>query len=152
MLLGTTIMLIIIRGLPGSGKSTFANRYWRHVVEADDFFMSDNQYHFNTAFLNQAHAYCADKAILLLSKGLHVCVANTFVTANQILRYKLLADAVKTEFKVYKMEYNFQSIHNVPGEVINRMKSAWQAWPGEIMVNEDREGQNTTDQNQGFDH
>ena len=145
-------MLIIVRGIPGSGKSTFANRHWKHVVEADDFFTINGSYYFNSAYLNQAHDYCWNRTLLLVHAGLDVCVSNTFVLANQITRYKLLAEALKIEFKVYKMTNEYQSIHSVPDNTVNRMKSTGEAWPGEIMVNENHEWQNTTNHNQGFDH
>ena len=50
--------LILLRGLPGSGKSTFANLLGGIHVEADQYFMQDGEYKFDASKLKQAHNWC----------------------------------------------------------------------------------------------
>ena len=54
--------VIIMRGLPGSGKSTEAKSYiLTHgavVVSADDFFMVAGKYRYNPAKIGDAHVAC----------------------------------------------------------------------------------------------
>jgi len=50
--------LILLRGLPGSGKSTFANLLGGIHVEADQYFIQDGEYKFDASKLKQAHNWC----------------------------------------------------------------------------------------------
>ena len=48
--------LIIIRGIPGSGKTTMAKSYQGYShYEADMFFMKDGVYNFDRAKIKNAH-------------------------------------------------------------------------------------------------
>ena len=81
-----------IRGLPGSGKSTYADKIinarsaeGRHTFhyESDMFFTSDSGvYTFNASLLLQAHNWCFDKFCEALSIGSPsdmVIISNTFI-------------------------------------------------------------------------
>lgn len=80
--------LILIRGLPGSGKSKVASAMsvgypGSVVVSADDFFMqlSDSgilEYRFDPKLLGQAHQDCQARTGFHLENGHTVIVANTF--------------------------------------------------------------------------
>ena len=50
--------LILLRGLPGSGKSTFAKSLGGIHIEADQYFMQDGEYKFDASQLKHAHNYC----------------------------------------------------------------------------------------------
>lgn len=48
--------LIIMRGLPGSGKSHAAKNFGGFVLSTDNYFMVDGVYQFNPTKIGQAHA------------------------------------------------------------------------------------------------
>ncbi len=53
-------VLYIVRGIPGSGKSTFAKQLVGAdflVCEADKYFMVDGEYKFDATKLKQAHDF-----------------------------------------------------------------------------------------------
>ena len=57
-------ILTLVRGLPGIGKSTFANFIWNDyaICEADKFFYdSEGHYLFDASKLREAHKWCRDE-------------------------------------------------------------------------------------------
>ena len=58
-------ILVLVRGIPGAGKTTFAEKLaWplgAPVYSADDYFMKDGKYIFNVAGLGAAHAQCLER-------------------------------------------------------------------------------------------
>ena len=76
--------LILIRGLPGSGKTTRANEERRHYpemvhLEADMFFEADGSYKFNPLYLKTAHDWCYSNAVFNLLAGKDVIVSNSYL-------------------------------------------------------------------------
>ena len=64
--------LYIIRGLPGSGKSTIAKslgKSWQ-IFEADQFFMKNGKYEFDGSKLKDAHDWCKRKVHNAIHPGL----------------------------------------------------------------------------------
>ena len=79
----STFDCIVLRGLPGSGKSTFAKRLaaehgYLHL-EADQHFMVNGTYRFDPPRLADAHAVVARDVLAALQAGQRVVVANTHV-------------------------------------------------------------------------
>lgn len=72
--------LILVRGLPGSGKSTYARSLGIRHYEADDFFQTPNGWEFRPMELPAAHYWCLDATDTSLSIGESVVVSNTFVS------------------------------------------------------------------------
>jgi len=57
-------VLTLVRGLPGSGKSTFANFIWNDyaICEADKFFTDkEGNYNFDASKLKEAHKWCKEQ-------------------------------------------------------------------------------------------
>jgi len=128
--------LILIRGLPGSGKSTMAKLYTDDYIhlEADMYFIQDDgSYGFNQALLSNAHSWCQETTKILLQNGRNVVVSNTFTTLKEMQFY--LGLKVDNLF-VFRMTTHYGSIHNVPNEVIGRMKARFEDYPGEISIND----------------
>jgi uridine kinase len=86
----TTKHLYYVRGVSGSGKTTFAESICLSVQSADDYFTDDNPWHWSK--LNDAHDYCKNNVKECMELGItQVAVANTFVKADDYDYYKDLA-------------------------------------------------------------
>ena len=122
----TPAQLILIRGLPGSGKSTLAQGYrergYRHL-EADQFFMVDGEYRFDPERLGEAHAWCLDQTRGALEAGKFVCVANTFVTLDELKPYTKLVP----NWEIVEAIHDGRSIHAVPAATPQFMRAKWTA-------------------------
>jgi shikimate kinase len=51
-------ILFIVRGLPGSGKSTIAKQLSYNHFEADQYFERDGEYNFIPSEIGNAHQWC----------------------------------------------------------------------------------------------
>ncbi len=125
--------LFMIRGLPGSGKSTYAHNLSSAinnccVFEADDFFISANgRYSFDSKLLQFAHQQCLANVAHSLYHNGSAIVANTFVTSWEMKKYfdlKLSFPDLKVH--VYEIKTQFDNIHNVPPEKIAKMLAKWE--------------------------
>lgn len=120
--------LILIRGLPGSGKSTLAKIISDNYIEADQFFMEDGKYEFDSYKLKQAHQWCKNRTELWM-KELNplktVVVSNTFTKEWEMKDYYQLAK--KYGYKVHSIivenRHNGESVHSVPDSIIKKMKN-----------------------------
>lgn len=122
--------LFIIRGLPGSGKSTYAvqqnfmSNNNSNIFEADHFF--DNpanlvDYRFDASLLQYAHTKClGDTAYHLRWKG-DAYVANTFTQWWEIEKYLLMAKALGCDTEIVLCTGGYDSIHGVPDDVLTKM-------------------------------
>lgn len=119
--------LVIIRGIPGAGKSTLAKKLKEESsavhYEADDFFMVDGEYRFNPKYLKEAHQHCFVHTREALQSGSPVIVANTFTQAWEIETYLELAKKLGVNTRIIHCLGNYGSIHNVPAEKIEQMQA-----------------------------
>ena len=93
--------LVLIRGLPGSGKTTLARAVaqagFRHF-ETDMYFERNGEYYFNPRKLAEAHAWCLQLARRSIKLGSKVVIANTFSKMCDLLPYlNLVPSAVVIE-------------------------------------------------------
>jgi predicted kinase len=130
--------VILLRGLPGSGKSTFCKKTWPDalICSADDFF--GNPYKFDPALIGAAHAYCFRRFLHCLEdtqkRGLDghdvtIVVDNTAISAIEIAPYALAAAAFDAKFKVITLHCNpdiaaARNIHGVPVAGVVKMATA----------------------------
>ncbi len=134
-------MLILVRGVPGSGKSTYANKtsdLLDYHVEADIYFVrTDGVYDFNPNLLKNAHEWCYTKAIINLrygAKDRNVYVSNTFTRIWEMQKYIDYAKANNIPFKVVRCTGNYKNVHGVPDSKVKQMLERFEDYEGEEFV------------------
>lgn len=114
--------LYIVRGVPGSGKST----YCRTVIgvrpfEADDFFMRDGIYRYVPDMVPKAHDFCKRRCENAMIEGQEIiAVANTFTRKWEYGKYLELAEKYGYEVVIHICRGKYKNIHNVPDDVISK--------------------------------
>ena len=121
--------ITIVRGLPGAGKSTYANTLNLPHFEADMFFVKDGEYKFNAAQLYHAHRWCLEIVKSHIEEQLDVVVSNTFTTNKELKDYVEYARENNYFIRIVECYANYGSIHNVPDETLVKMKQRWQEVP-----------------------
>ena len=128
--------LILVRGVPGSGKSTFAAKVFPGAfhVENDMFHVKDGEYRFDFNKQKDAVSWCMDMCDTALRNGMDVVVSNTFTKRRYIMAYVKLAAKYGADVSVYRMTGSFKNSHSVPASVFENMKKGFEDWSGEIFV------------------
>lgn len=125
--------LILVRGLPGAGKTTFGEYIAAgqnvQVYSADDFFEIGGEYIFDATRLGEAHAYCKDRTLLAMEVGNPtIIVANTFTTQKEMQPYLDMAEThgYRVFSVIVENRHGNASIHNVPTETVEKMKARFE--------------------------
>lgn len=122
--------LIIVRGLPGSGKTTFSEMLTKRMqdcvhLESDQYFMKDGEYKFDINKLHQAHKTCQQNVKRYMESNQDtIIVSNTSTKESEVDVYYELAKYYGYEVFCIIMENRHGGIntHNVPQETLERMK------------------------------
>jgi len=131
--------LYLIRGLCGSGKSTYAKSLLKLYptmshYEADMYFYINGVYTFDHNKLHLAHRWCLNSTENDLKLGKTVIVSNTFTRLKELNPYIKLANIYNVTLNVLKATGNYKNIHNVPEETLIEMKERWQDYTGEQII------------------
>ena len=128
--------LVIVRGIPGTGKSTFARTRFSNIfhIENDFFHYVDGKYAFDPKRQDAAVKWCMNMTETALSNGFDACVSNTFTRKRYVDAYRRLAEKYGAEFEVYRMHGDFENLHDVPGDVYENMKAHFDDYEGEIDI------------------
>jgi predicted kinase len=119
------VKVTILRGIPGCGKSTYAQKLMSErlnncdIVSADDFFMVNGVYRFDPSRLPTAHLECYKRFCYGLTKERDVIVDNTNTTAWEVAAYYQFAIAAGATVEVVRFYYDpvlahARNIHGVP--------------------------------------
>lgn len=121
--------LTIIRGVPGTGKSTKAKEIANNsprgqiILESDMYFCRETgRYEFDFSQLGRAHDWCINTTKVLLREGHDVIVANTFTTMREMNPYLNFAVAFGANVEIITLTAEYGSIHGVPEENMQRMR------------------------------
>ena len=127
-------ILYAVRGIPGSGKSTFAKTLGGTHFETDMFFMKDGEYKFDMSKLKEAHKWCQDSVnsamILNHTAGLNnvIVVSNTFTQEWEMKPYIDMAE--RYDYKVFSIivenRHGGVNEHNVPEETLTLMRDRFE--------------------------
>ena len=127
-------ILYLLRGLPGSGKSSVAKSLMnaqKGHVEADMFFMdNEGNYDFDASKLGEAHKWCQKQTdVYMQPYGYNtVIVSNTFTQEWEMKPYYELAE--KYGFTVFSLivenRHDGVNEHNVPEETLVKMENRFQ--------------------------
>lgn len=125
--------LILIRGAPGSGKSSLARRlHWSRVegaahFEADMWFEQSGVYHFRPEQLTAAHRWCQDQTKQAMLRGSNtIIVSNCFIRRWELALYQVLARIHGYRVQEITLKANFGNIHGVPKEKVELMQSRFE--------------------------
>lgn len=95
-------VLIILRGLPGSGKSYLArkiveisigsNHYHNFIFSADDYFMRRGNYQYDPTKIHEAHSFNQQRAFAAMNRGVSpVIIDNTNTQLWEMKPYAMFA-------------------------------------------------------------
>ena len=128
--------LILIRGLPGSGKTTLGEMFRQTSqlanfpavhLEADQWFIQDGEYKFRPTELPLAHASTQSKVKIAMQRKIPtIIVSNTFTTEAEKAPYLHMAAEYWYEVLEYLCLNKFPSVHNVPEATIEKMRKRFQ--------------------------
>ena len=131
--------LYIVRGLPGSGKSTFALNLVGAdflVCEADKYFMVDGEYKFDGSKLKDAHEFCRNTVETYMRDNVEandqfyrqIAVSNTFTQEWEMQPYFDLAKKYGYTVFTIVVENRHGGVnqHGVPDEALTRMRDRFE--------------------------
>lgn len=126
--------VVLMRGLPGSGKSTAAKEIWKAtfirswLVSADDYFTDPATGVYTWRPGGENHRYCLRAFTgLLRDVGPQVVIVdNTNTTKDEMLPYVRIGEAYGYKPLVVNLEVDTETsvkrnVHNVPVATIERM-------------------------------
>ena len=123
--------IIVLRGLPGSGKSTFSMKLWEHfnaeVVSADHNMINENgEYEFDITKLGECHAQCKrDFKKHIANEVETIVVDNTNTKVWEFSWYMQYGkeNGYNITSIIVENRHGNESIHSVPEDKIEDMRN-----------------------------
>lgn len=132
--------LILLRGIPGSGKSTIGEIILQttqqqqkpDVLSADNFFVDDKgNYNFDSTKLKEAHNLCQQKcAERMRLEFSRIVVANTFTQEWEMEPYFEMAKryGYRVHTLIVENRHGSKNLHNVPDDKLEQMKDRFEIY------------------------
>ncbi|XP_066173175.1 NEDD4-binding protein 2 [Sylvia atricapilla] len=129
-------VLVLLRGVPGSGKSYLARNLLEDnpggiILSTDDYFYKHGQYHYDADCLGEAHEWNRKRAkeaferrispIIIDNTNIQAWEMKPYVTLAQQFKYKVMFREPDTWWKFKPKELERRNIHGVSKEKIKRM-------------------------------
>ena len=122
-------VLIIVRGVSGSGKSTFAEWLESNLssfaytatqkFEADQWFV-DNDEPWNPRYLQTAHEWCQAEVKKSLQAGCVTIVSNTTTTKKELDPYIKIATDLGVQYFVLISDSDYNNVHGVDDDKLKK--------------------------------
>ncbi|XP_009488912.1 NEDD4-binding protein 2 [Pelecanus crispus] len=129
-------VLVLLRGVPGSGKSYLARTLLEDnpggiILSTDDYFYKHGQYHYDPNCLGEAHDWNRKRAkeafemrispIIIDNTNIQAWEMKPYVTLAQQFKYKVMFREPDTWWKFKPKELERRNSHGVSKEKIKRM-------------------------------
>ncbi|WP_196795727.1 AAA family ATPase [Leptospira meyeri] len=129
----TNKTLLVLRGIPGSGKTSLANAIsltnGAPIYSIDSYFENEvGEYHFDYQKNHLAYKDCEAKTKHALERNLpFVIVDNTFTLEWELEPYIRLANEFEYKLHVVTVEnrHGGKNVHQIPEEQIEKMKAKY---------------------------
>jgi tRNA uridine 5-carbamoylmethylation protein Kti12 len=137
--------MILIRSLPGAGKSYLAEKLKNNfesndisciVLTTDDFFVYNNKYNFDGSLLSVAHPWNLGRAIRSMMREIDVVIVPNTMTqwiemenyVKNALKFSYTVEVKEpeTEWKFNVEECAIRNSHGVSAEIIQKMMDRWE--------------------------
>ena len=123
-------VLYIVRGVPGSGKTTLAKQLTANVFEADHYFYdNDGNYNFVPSEIKEAHKECQEFVKHAMTSGIKkIAVSNTFTQEWEMKPYMDMAK--DWNYMVFSIivenRHGGVNQHGVPDEKLQQMNDRFE--------------------------
>jgi len=128
--------LILLRGLPGSGKTTLGEVILQlpnnqlKPLSADDYFTDkDGNYNFDFTKLKEAHNDCQQRCANLMQHDVvKIVVSNTFTQEWEMKPYYEMAEryGYRVHSVIVENRHGNKNVHNVPEDKLDVMKNRFE--------------------------
>lgn len=127
-------ILRIVRGLPGSGKSTYARKFGGILIESDMALYTGDQYIWTPERLDKAINWVRAMFQINVQYGNDINLVGVFTREKNFRHHIEFAEKNGYKVEVIRCTADYGNIHNVPQESLDRMARTLEPFEGEIIV------------------